>query len=83
MHENEISKKNSAETILKSLQKILITVLKHNSLENLQTGKSTIETQNKKKLKPTFLIKSFSYFSNLPHPVKPTLLFAVKTARLW
>ena len=38
MHENEISKKEtSAETILKSLLKILIAVLKHNSLENLQT----------------------------------------------
>ena len=74
---------NSAETILKSLQKILIAVLKHNSLENLQTGKSAVEKQNKKKLKPKFFIKSFSYFSNLPYPVKPTLLFVVKTARLW
>ena len=38
MHENEISKKKpSAETILKSLQKVLIDVSKHNSLENLQT----------------------------------------------
>ena len=46
-------------------------------------GKSAIEKQNKKKFKPNFLTESFSSFSKLPHPVKPTLLFAMKTSRLW
>ena len=75
-------KKISAEAILKSLQKILIALLKlFGKFANI--WKSAIEKQNKKKLKPKFFIKSFSSFSNLPHPVKPTQLFVVKTSRLW
>ena len=37
---------------------------------------------NKKKFKRKFFIKSFSFFSNLSHPVKLTLLFAIKIGRL-
>ena len=84
MLENEISKKkkNSAETILKSLQKNShwsIEIQLFGKFTNI--GKSVIGKQNKKKFKRKFFIKSFSSFSNLPHPVKPTLLFVVKISR--
>ena len=84
MLENEISKKkkNSAETILKSLQKNShwsVEIQLFGKFTNI--GKSVIGKQNKKKFKRKFFIKRFSSFSNLPHPVKPTLLFVVKISR--
>ena len=83
MHENEISKKKFSRNNTKILAKNT-----HWRVETQLSGKfanigeSATEKQSIKKFKPKFFIKSFSSFSNFPHPVKPTLLFAVKTSRL-
>ena len=84
MHENEISKKkfsrNNTKILAKNTHWRVETQL---SGKFANIGKSAIEKQNKKKSKPNFFIERFSSFSNLPQPVKPTLLFAVKTSLLW
>ena len=76
MHENKISKKkfsrNNTKIFSKNTHWRVETQLP-GKFANI--GKSATEKQKKKQLN----IKSFSSLSNLPHLVKPTLLFVVKT----
>ena len=80
MLENEISKRkklsqNNTKILAKNTHWSVETQL---SGKFTNIGKSVIVKQNKNKFKQKFFIKSFSSFSNLSHPVKPTLRFAVK-----
>ena len=79
MHENKISKKkfsrNNTKIFSKNTHWRVETQLP-GKFANI--GKSATEKQ-KKKIKPKLFIKSLSSLSNLPHLVKPTLLFVVKT----
>ena len=56
-------KKNSGETTLKSLQKILIEALKDNSLENMQAQEKVLQrNKTKRNLNQNFLLKASHLF---------------------